>query len=73
MKTLTLLAMLMSASTMAIAQPVYLNIPAEAGSPAMTIPTASQQTCEQLMMKLSRTDESNFYLSCSIVPMTAGH
>jgi biopolymer transport protein ExbD len=67
MKTLLLFLML---STSAIAQPVFLNIPAEHnGSPAMTIPTASQQTCEQLMVKLAKEDKQNFYLSCSIVPL----
>ena len=66
-----LLATLLLSST-AFAEPVFLNIPSEHnGSPAMTIPTASHQECEKLMVKLSKEQETNFYLSCSIEPMTA--
>ena len=59
-------------STSALAQPVFLNIPAEFdGSPAMTIPTANQDTCERLMNQLAKYPDQNFYLSCSIVPMVS--
>lgn len=69
MKMLTLIASLMLSSAV-VAQPVYLNIPAEhTGAPAMTIPTASHDSCEDLMVKLSKEDNQNFYMSCSIVPM----
>lgn len=65
---LTTLALLFSTSV--LAQPVFLNIPAEhTGAPAMTIPTASHETCEDLMIKLSKEDHSNFYMSCSIIPL----
>ena len=67
MKSLILTLLL---STSAFAQPVFLNIPAEHnGSPAMTIPTASHETCEDLMVKMSKEEDANFYLSCSIVPL----
>ncbi len=67
MKSLLLTLLL---STSAFAQPVFLNMPAEHnGSPAMTIPTASQETCEQLMVKLAKEENTNFYMSCSIVPL----
>lgn len=57
-------------STSVLAQPVFLNIPAEhTGAPAMTIPTASQDTCEDLMIKLSKEQNANFYMSCSIIPL----
>ncbi|MBT8438383.1 MAG: hypothetical protein HKP55_08560 [Gammaproteobacteria bacterium] len=68
MKTL-LATLLLVVSSALSAQTVFLNIPAESESvPAMTIPTASQDSCERLMNKLSREKDSNFYLSCSIVP-----
>ena len=64
----TLLAMMMLTTT-AFAQPVFLNMPSEhTGAPAMSIPTASQNDCENLMVKLSKADEANYYMSCSIVP-----
>ncbi len=68
MKTLfATLLLLVNASLSA--QTVFLNIPAEGKNvPAMTIPTASQQSCERLMKELSKEKDSNFYLSCSIVP-----
>ncbi|MGD2118234.1 MAG: hypothetical protein PVG66_07740 [Chromatiales bacterium] len=69
MKSLILSLLL---TTSAFAQPVFLNIPAETnGSPAMTIPTANQQTCERLMNKLAKEPGTNFYLSCSVIPMVS--
>jgi len=68
MKTL-LATLLLVVSSAASAQTVFLNIPAESENvPAMTIPTASQDSCERLMNELSKEKDSNFYLSCSIVP-----
>lgn len=64
----TLIAMMMLTTT-AFAQPVFLNMPSEhSGAPAMSIPTASQDACENLMVKLSKEDNANYYMSCSIVP-----
>jgi len=68
MKTLIATLILMVSSAVS-AQTVFLNIPAEGhDTPAMTIPTASQENCERLMNELSKEKDSNFYLSCSIVP-----
>jgi hypothetical protein len=70
MKTL-IATLLLGLTTSALAQPVYLNIPGiDSAHPGLTIPTASHEECEKLMIKLSREDNSNFYLSCSIVPQT---
>ena len=70
MKTL-IATVLLGLTTSAIAQPVYLNIPgANTTQPGLTIPTASHEECEKLMIKLSQEENSNFYLSCSIVPQT---
>jgi len=68
MKTLFATLLLVVSSAVS-AQTVFLNIPAESEKvPAMTIPTASQDSCERLMNELSKEKDSNFYLSCSIVP-----
>lgn len=66
----TLILTLALASTSVFADPVFLNIPAEhSGSPAMSIPTASYETCGDLMTKLSTEEDKNFYMSCSTVPL----
>ena len=68
MKTL-IATLLLVVSSAVSAQTIFLNIPAESHDiPAMTIPTASQESCERLMNELSKEQDSNFYLSCSIVP-----
>ncbi len=70
MKTL-LMTLIMVVATTSVAQPVFLNIPADNEStPGVTIPTASHEECGKLMIKLSKEEKQNFYLSCSIVPQT---
>ena len=70
MKTL-IATLLIGLSSIAFAEPVFLNIPGkDKAEPGLTIPTASHEECEKLMIKLSKEKDSNFYLSCSIVPQT---
>ena len=71
MKTIFATLLLLVVSSAVSAETVFLNIPAEGEDvPAMTIPTASQESCERLMIELAKEENSNFYLSCSTVPFS---
>lgn len=68
MKTLALLLSLISGDL--LAGTIFLNIASENEKvPALSIPTANDEQCGELMMKLAKTPGTNFYLSCSSYPL----